>query len=183
MHLVMKWKIELWAIDFITFFLDRTVYERRKKCFPRRLLRDRSETKSQRQSLRSALRVDIIGKPGPAVFQGLINNVLRDVLNTFLFTWRTFELSLFHSTSSMSVMSCSAFWKKGVWAEKCEFHKEIVASLGYVITAGRVQTDCLKVKAVTDWLVRRLGVNCSDFWGLQTFTGGSSAIMVQWWLL
>ena len=69
----MKWKIDEQTI-YSTFFLDSAVYERRKECFLRKLLRDRSGTtptevnnfdKSKRRSLRSAPRVDVIGKPGP----------------------------------------------------------------------------------------------------------------------
>jgi hypothetical protein len=32
MHLRMKWKLDLRAIDFSTFFLDSAVYEQRKEC-------------------------------------------------------------------------------------------------------------------------------------------------------
>ena len=42
----MEWKIDLWAIDFSTFFLDSAVYVQRKECFLRRLLSDRSETRA-----------------------------------------------------------------------------------------------------------------------------------------
>ena len=71
----MKWKIDLWAIDLSTFFLDSAVYEQCKECFLRNLLGDHSGTKpievnnfdkSKRRSLHSLLRVDVIGKPGPA---------------------------------------------------------------------------------------------------------------------
>ena len=57
-----------------TFFLDSAVYEQRKECFLRRLLKDRSGTTpievnnfdtSKRSSLHSALRADVIRKPGP----------------------------------------------------------------------------------------------------------------------
>ena len=66
-QLLMKWKIDLWAVD-----LDSAVYDRREECFLRRLLRDRSGTtpevnNSKRRSLRSALRV---GKPGPDHLRG-----------------------------------------------------------------------------------------------------------------
>ena len=59
---------------FSTFFLDSAMYERRKECFLRRLIKDRSETtpievnnfdKSKRRSLCRVLRVDVIRKLGP----------------------------------------------------------------------------------------------------------------------
>ena len=76
----MKWKLDLWAIDFSTFFLDSAVYELRKECSLRRLLRDRSGTtpieannfdESNLWSLRSALRDNVIGKPGADCFWSL----------------------------------------------------------------------------------------------------------------
>ena len=78
MHRRMNWKIDRWAADFSAFFLEGAVYERSKECFLRRLLRDHSGTspievnnfdKSKRKSLFSALRVDVIGKPGPVFYQ------------------------------------------------------------------------------------------------------------------
>ena len=74
MHLRMKWKLDLWAIDCSMFFLESGVYEQHKECFLRRLLRDCSGTtpievnnfdNSNRRSLHSTPRVMVFGQPGP----------------------------------------------------------------------------------------------------------------------
>uniref|UniRef100_A0A8C4ZXL3 Gypsy retrotransposon integrase-like protein 1 n=1 Tax=Gadus morhua TaxID=8049 RepID=A0A8C4ZXL3_GADMO len=92
----------------------------------------------------------------PAVFQGMINDVLRDMLNKFVFVYID-DILIFspsvsqHSQHVRSVLQRLLENQLFVKAEKCEFHKETVSFLGYVITAGGVQMDGPKVKAVTDW--------------------------------
>ena len=77
----MKWKLDLWAIDFSIFFLDSAVYERRMECSLRRLLRDRKGTtpieannfdESKRRSLRSALARTLSGNRA-LVSEGSVN--------------------------------------------------------------------------------------------------------------
>ena len=89
----------------------------------------------------------------PAVFQGLINDVLRDMLNKFVFVYLDDILIFSPSVSQHSQHVLQRLLENQLFvkAEKCEFHKETVSFLGYVITAGGVQMDGPKVKAVTDW--------------------------------
>ncbi len=92
----------------------------------------------------------------PAVFQALINYVLRDMLNQFAFVYLD-DILIFSSSPNehvehiKKVLNCLLKNALYVKPEKCEFHVTQVQFLGFIITPGHVQMDPRKVKAVTDW--------------------------------
>ena len=94
----------------------------------------------------------------PAVFQALVNDVLRDMLNLFVFVYLD-DILIFSKSKSDHVSHVRAVLQRllenqlFVKAEKCEFHQDTVAFLGYVISPGAIRMDQNKVKAVLEWPV------------------------------
>lgn len=94
----------------------------------------------------------------PAVFHALVNDVLRDMLNRFVFVYlddififsKTREEHVHHVQSVLHRLQENSLYVK---AEKCEFHACTVSFLGYIVTKGNLQMDPAKVSAVTTWPV------------------------------
>ena len=92
----------------------------------------------------------------PAVFQALVNDVLRDMLNKFVFVYlddilifsRTLQDHIQHVTLVLQRLLENKLFVK---AEKCVFHTACVHFLGFVIEQGQVKADPDKVKAVAEW--------------------------------
>lgn len=92
----------------------------------------------------------------PAVFQALVNDVLRDMLNRFVFVYlddilifsKTVEEHVQHVCSVLQRLLESSLFVK---AEKCEFHSSLASFLRYIITPGSIQMDPAKISAVLDW--------------------------------
>lgn len=85
----------------------------------------------------------------PAVFQALINDVLRDMLNHFVFVYLDdilfFSRSLDeHVTHVHTVLKRLLENRLFVKAEKCEFHVTLVAFLGFIIEKGQLKPDPAK---------------------------------------
>ena len=92
----------------------------------------------------------------PAVFQALVNDVLRDMLHQFVFVYiddiLIFSRSLAeHKLHVRQVLQRLLENRLFVKAEKCEFHAPSVTFLGFVIGQGRLEMDPGKVAAVADW--------------------------------
>lgn len=93
----------------------------------------------------------------PAVFQTLVNDVLRDMLNKFSFVCLDDILIYFPDinchVSHVWIKVLKRFLKHQLFvkAEKCEVHRPSVPFLGYVFTECKVQLDPAKIKAVNDW--------------------------------
>lgn len=92
----------------------------------------------------------------PAVFQALVNDVLRDFLNVFVFVYlddilifsRSLEEHQVHVRSVLQRLLENRLYVK---AEKCDFHASSVSFLGYLLAGGQVKTDPVKIKAVVEW--------------------------------
>lgn len=92
----------------------------------------------------------------PAVFQSLVNDVLRDFISRFIFVYLNdiliFSKSLSeHETHIRQVLQRLLENRLFVKGEKCEFHMSTVAFLGYIIERRNLRPDPAKVKAVMDW--------------------------------
>uniref|UniRef100_A0A4W5QRZ7 ribonuclease H n=1 Tax=Hucho hucho TaxID=62062 RepID=A0A4W5QRZ7_9TELE len=92
----------------------------------------------------------------PAVFKALVNDVLHDMLNQFVFVYIDDILVFFRSSQEhvlhvWQVLQRLLENQLFVKAEKCEFHRSTIPFLGYIISAGSVTMDTEKVKAVVDW--------------------------------
>jgi len=115
----------------------------------------------------------------PAVFQALVNDVLRDLLNRFVFVYlddilnfsKNQEEHVHHvQTVLQRLLENSLFVK----VEKCKFHASSVSFLGYVVAWGSVQMEPAKVSAVTLGLHRSPANSCSIFCGSPNVITGSS---------
>ena len=94
----------------------------------------------------------------PAVFQNLVNEVLSDMLNQFVFVYID-DILIFspdlktHVQQVRQVLQRLLQHNLYVKAEKCEFHQASVSFLGFIISKNQLQMDPEKVKAVVEWPV------------------------------
>ena len=92
----------------------------------------------------------------PAVFQALVNDVLRDMLNVFVVIFLD-DILIYSKTPAEHTQHVRAVLERllenrlFVKAEKCEFHAKTVEFLGHIIQKGAVRADSKKVQAVLDW--------------------------------
>ncbi len=106
----------------------------------------------------------------PAIFQGLVNSVLADLINQFVFVYlddiQIFSPSLqLHTQHVWRVLQRLLDNQLFVKAEKCEFHAESVTFLGHIISTRGIQPDPAKIEAVSKWPVP------DSFKALQHFLG------------
>ena len=91
----------------------------------------------------------------PAVFQVLVNDVLRKMLDKNLFVYLD-DILIFSETKE-HIQQVRRVLKQllenGLYAKpkKCEFHKASVSFLGFIIHQGQLATDPAKVRAVVKW--------------------------------
>lgn len=78
----------------------------------------------------------------PAVFQALVNDVLWDMLNQFVFVY------LDHVQTILQHLLENLLFVK---AEKCEFHAASVSFLGFIVEAGSLPMDPSMVSAILSW--------------------------------
>ena len=91
-----------------------------------------------------------------AIFQDLINNVLRAYLDIFVVAYlddilvysETQEDHIEHVTT---VLRCLDKFNLRLKPEKCEFHKTKVNFLGYVVGIDGVQMSEEKIQLVKEW--------------------------------
>uniref|UniRef100_A0A3Q3ALY7 Gypsy retrotransposon integrase-like protein 1 n=1 Tax=Kryptolebias marmoratus TaxID=37003 RepID=A0A3Q3ALY7_KRYMA len=94
----------------------------------------------------------------PAVFQSLINDILRDFLNSSVFVYLDdiliYSQDLTHHRSLVRAVLQRLYENQlFVKAEKCEFSVSTVSFLGFIFGKGYYRTDPEKIKAVADWPV------------------------------
>ena len=110
----------------------------------------------------------------PAVFQALVNDVLRDMLNKNVFVYlddilifsRTKEDHVHHVQAVLQRLLQNSLFVK---AEKCEFHASSVTFLGSVISQGSIQMDPSKVSAVAAWPIPESRKQLQRFLGFANF--------------
>ena len=110
----------------------------------------------------------------PAVFQNLVNDVLRDMLNRFVFVYLD-DILIFSNSLSEHVRHVHSVLQRllenrlFVKAEKCQFHQETISFLGYVISPGTIQMDRQKVEAVLEWPPPSTRKELQSFLGFANF--------------
>lgn len=108
----------------------------------------------------------------PAVFQPLVNDVLRDMLNRFVFVYLDDILIYSKSLHVQQVLkrlletSPSLLFVK---MEKCECQVSNNSFLGYIIAQGELRMDPAKVSAVTDWPALSTRKQLQRFLGFANF--------------
>lgn len=110
----------------------------------------------------------------PAVFQSLVNDVLRDMVNKFLFIYLD-DILIFsrslpeHVQHVRSVLQRLLENRLFVKAEKCAFHQTSTSFLGFVIAQGGLEMDPAKVKAVVEWPTPQSRKELQRFLGFANF--------------
>lgn len=92
----------------------------------------------------------------PAVFQDLVSNVLRDMINKLIFVYVDDILNFSKYLQSHVSHVCQVLLRLlqnqlYVKAEKCEFHLSSASFLVFVISTREIKMDPQKVSAVRDW--------------------------------
>ncbi|KAI3370010.1 hypothetical protein L3Q82_024432 [Scortum barcoo] len=110
----------------------------------------------------------------PAVFQAMINDVLRDMLNRFIFVYLD-DILIFsrslpeHTQHVRQVLQRLLENQLFVKAEKCEFHVSKVSFLGFIIAPGQLHPDPSKIKAVENWPTPSTRKKLQQFLGFANF--------------
>ncbi|CAM4463975.1 unnamed protein product [Leuciscus chuanchicus] len=110
----------------------------------------------------------------PAVFQALVNDVLRDMLNVFVFVYLD-DILIFSPSLEVHVQHVRRVLQRllenrlFVKSEKCVFHSRSVTFLGSVVSAEGISMDPEKVRAVLDWPVPDSRVALQRFLGFANF--------------
>uniref|UniRef100_A0A3B3HVP5 Gypsy retrotransposon integrase-like protein 1 n=1 Tax=Oryzias latipes TaxID=8090 RepID=A0A3B3HVP5_ORYLA len=110
----------------------------------------------------------------PAVFQRLVNDVLRDFLNRFVFVYLD-DILVFsadetqHEHHVRRVLERLLANQLFVKAEKCAFHVSSVPFLGYIIEAGNIRPDPAKIEAVVQWETPQSRKKLQQFLGFSNF--------------
>lgn len=92
----------------------------------------------------------------PAVFQALVNDVLRDMLDQFVFVYMD-DILLFSLDEQTHIQHVHQILQRllnhqlFVKTEKCGFYVPSVSFLGFVVSGSSIQMDPAKVSAVVDW--------------------------------
>ena len=89
----------------------------------------------------------------PAVFQALVNDVLRNMLNIFVVVYLDDILIFSKSLEEhhQHVLQRLLENRLYVKAEKCVFHSDSVTYLGNLVENGQTRVDPAKVNAVEEW--------------------------------
>lgn len=110
----------------------------------------------------------------PAVFQCLVNDVLRDMINVFCVVYLD-DILIFSKNHRDHVKHVRLVLQRllenrlFVKAEKCVFHTDSVEFLGHIVQEGNVTTDPRKVQAVLDWPVPQSRTELQRFLGFANF--------------
>ena len=110
----------------------------------------------------------------PAVFQCLVNDVLRDMINIFCVVYLD-DILIFSKDMTDHVQHVRLVLRRllenrlFVKAEKCEFHTDKVEFLGHIVHEGRIATDPRKTQAVRDWPVPGTRKDLQRFLGFANF--------------
>ncbi|KAL0185306.1 hypothetical protein M9458_021003, partial [Cirrhinus mrigala] len=108
----------------------------------------------------------------PAVFQALVNDVLRDMLNIFVYLD---DILIFSSSPQEHIQHIRCVPQRllenrlFVKAEKCVFHASSVTFLGSVVSTDGISMDPAKVCAVIEWPVPDSRTALQRFLGFANF--------------
>ena len=110
----------------------------------------------------------------PGVFQALINDILRDFLDQFVYVYLD-DILIYspdvetHQRHVKLVLQHLLANKLHVKAEKSEFHADTISFLGFIVAPGRVKMDPAKVSAVAKWPTPDSRKKVQQFLGFANF--------------
>jgi len=110
----------------------------------------------------------------PATFQFFLNDILRDVLDKFAFSYiddilifsKTREEHIEHVRTVLKILLDNKLYCK---LKKCEFFKSNIEFLGYVISDKGVSMCKNKVQAIQEWPQPKSAKEIQQFLGLANF--------------
>ncbi len=108
------------------------------------------------------------------MFQALVNDVLRDMINVFVFVYLD-DILIFSPSLQVHVQHVRRVLQRllenrlFVKAEKCMFHSQSVTFLGSVVSAEGISMDPDKVRAVIEWPVPDSRIALQRFLGFANF--------------
>lgn len=108
----------------------------------------------------------------PPVFQALVNNVLQDFLNCFVFVYLD-DILIFspdltiHKQHVLQVLQHLLQNHIYVKAEKCDFHTSSISFFGFIVGEGAISMDPEKDRSVCDSPESRKQLQC--FLGFANF--------------
>ena len=112
-----------------------------------------------------------------AVFQSIINDVLRDFLDHFIYVCLD-DILIYspdldtHSEHVNRVLKRLLENQLYVKTEKSAFHADTTCFLGFIVAPGRVQMDPAKVSAVAEWPTPESCKKVQQFLGFANFYKG-----------
>jgi hypothetical protein len=110
----------------------------------------------------------------PATFQALINNTLREYLDNFAIAYLD-DILIFSKSKEEHVQHVRKVLAKlrtadlPVKLSKCEFHRDSISFLGYIVSSQGLSPDPEKVKALQDWPEPRTVKDVQSFLGLLNY--------------
>ena len=110
----------------------------------------------------------------PAVFQTLVNDVLQDMINKFVFVYLD-NILIFSQVARSHRAHVRMVWQRllenrlFMKAEKCKFSCVTMSFLGHIISAGNISMDPEKVRVVEQWLKPTDRKALQRFLGLANF--------------
>ncbi|KAF7644336.1 hypothetical protein LDENG_00223770 [Lucifuga dentata] len=121
--------------------------------------------------------------PGSA--QALVNDVLRDCLNRFVFVYLNDILIFSKSVPEHRNHVCLVLQRLlenqlFIKAEKCEFHRTTMSFLSFVIAPARSKWKPPRLRQCLIGPNQGLGRRCRGSWGCPTFTTGLFASTARW---
>ncbi|XP_064820987.1 uncharacterized protein LOC135538716 [Oncorhynchus masou masou] len=110
----------------------------------------------------------------PAVFQSLVNDVLRDMIGLFVFVYLD-DILIFSKGLTSHIQHVKQVLQRllenrlFVKAEKCDFHAHTTSFLGYIISRSEIKMYQEKVRAVRDWARPGTRLQLQRFLGFANF--------------
>ncbi len=107
----------------------------------------------------------------PDIFQVLINDLLRDMLDKFVFVHLDDILTFSRCSQEHVRIILSQLLKNGLFVklEKNEFHVPTVSFFGFIVSSGNVQMDSGKIRAVLNWPQPFSAIEVQHFLGFADF--------------
>ena len=110
----------------------------------------------------------------PATFQELINDTLKEFLDEFCIAYLD-DILIFSKTYKEHVQHVKTVLRRlrekdlPVKLSKCEFHKERVAFLGYIVSRNGLEPDPSKIESIKDWPIPQTVKDVQSFLGLANY--------------
>jgi hypothetical protein len=104
----------------------------------------------------------------PATCQALINDILREYLNIFVFAYLDdilvySENEKDHIKHMTLVLETLKKADMGLHPEKYVFHAKEIEFFDYILTQDKIKIDPAKVKAVLDWSIPKTVTKIQEF--------------------